>query len=400
MRGVLMREVLFNSTGYRTYNKNIINANGCYVFDNCGNKYLDLEAGVWTLPLGHCDDDINKAIHQQVDTLIHCGYKYSHQIAEGCANKLLTITGLKNGKCVFLSSGSEAVEYGVQLAKSIRSNKKCICLENQYLSAYGSCKQQYEQEWEFVEWDYRATKSVEQFYNDLSLAIDFSKVGVFVFEPGNSSGLVKLPPKNLVTALSLLCAENNVIIVVDEITCGVGRTGKWFGYMHYEMQPHIIAVGKGLGNGYPISCVVIEENAAIDAQKVNFHYAQSHQNDPLGCRVAYEVLTKIEQKQLLEKTNEVASYFMKRYKELQQKYPIISEIRGIGLLLCIELSVNVSCEAMLDIEKSLFEQGFIVGIKPNERVIRTYCPLIIESKMIDEYISALKNILHQIHLYS
>ncbi len=389
--------VLFNSTGYKVYNENIVKAKGCYVFDNNGNKYLDLESGVWTLPLGHCDDDINKAIHQQVDNLIHCGYKYNHKIVEESANKLLTITGLKDGKCVFLSSGSEAVEYAVQLAKSIRPNKKCICLKNQYLSAYGSCMQTSEQEWEFIEWEYCSTKSVEQYYSDISRAIDFSKVGVFVFEPGNSSGLVKLPPKNLVLALSLLCVKNNVVIVVDEITCGVGRTGKWFGYMHYDIEPHIIAVGKGLGNGYPVSSVVIEANTAIEAQKVNFHYAQSHQNDPLGCRVALEVLTKIEQEQLLNHANKASSYLYEKYKEVQQEFDIVSDIRGIGLLMCIELSHDVTCESMLEIEKNLFEQGFIVGIKVNERVIRTYCPLIVTTEMINEYVAALKNVLRNVH---
>lgn len=385
-------DVLLNSTGYKMYQKNIAYAKGCYVYDNEGNKYLDLEAGVWTLPLGHCDEDINKAIHQQVDTIVHCGYKYGHQIAEKCAQELLNITNWKDGKCVFLSSGSEAVEYGVQLAKNIRPNKKCVCLKEQYLSAYGNCMQKPKQEWEFIEWDYRENKSVEQYYKEISLQVDFSKVGIFVFEPGNSSGLVKLPSKNLVSALGMLCVENDIVIVVDEVTCGIGRTGKWFGYMHYDLKPHVVAVGKGVGNGYPVSAVIIHGDTVLETQKVDFHYAQSHQNDPLGCRVAYEVLSKIKREQLLDKSNIMAFYFMKKYKELQQDYSIIAEIRGIGLMQCIELSKSISSQTMLEIERSLFELGFIIGVKPNERVIRTYCPLIITMDLIDDYIIALQKV--------
>lgn len=129
---------LFNSTGYAVYEEDMVSGSGCYVFDRKGKKYLDMEAGVWALPLGHCDPDINKAIHNQIDKMMHCGYKYNTEIAEKCARKLLQITEMEGGKCVFLTSGSEAVEYGIQLAKAIRPGKKCVSLKNQYLSAYGS----------------------------------------------------------------------------------------------------------------------------------------------------------------------------------------------------------------------------------------------------------------------
>lgn len=252
--------------------------------------------------------------------------------------------------------------------------------------------QKNEQAWQTIAWSTQDSKSVAQYMEEFSHTIDFSQVGIFVFEPGNSSGLVKLPPQNLVQALQLLCEQHNIIIVVDEVTCGIGRTGKWFGYMHYNLCPHIIAAGKGLGNGYPVSAIILEAGTAAAAEQSGFHYAQSHQNDPLGCSVAYEVLTKIQRKHLLDHTNAIAAYFMQKYKELQQKYPIIADIRGIGLLLCIELSPTVACKTLCEIEKKLFEQRFIVGVKPNERVIRTYCPLIITKEMIDSYIDALQHI--------
>lgn len=388
--------VLFNSTGFKVYNNDIINAKGCYIFDSTGKKYLDLESGVWTLSLGHCDEDVNRGIHRQLDSIIHCGYKYSNRIAEKCAEELLEITGFDGGSCTFLSSGSEAVEFAVQIAKCVRPDKKIFCLKNQYFSAYGSCMPKNTKSWEVVEWKCESEKSVEDYYNDISQSLDFSSIGVFVFEPGNSSGLVKLPPYNLVKALNILCKENDIVIVVDEVTSGIGRTGKWFGYMHYDIQPHLVAAGKGLGNGYPVSAVIIKANTTIEAKEANFHYAQSHLNDPLGCSVVFEVLTKIKRERLLDHVNEVGSYFIEKYREIQRELPIVSEVRGVGLMLCIELSTNVTSETMTDIEKELFDRGFIVGIKVKERVIRTYCPLIVTKEMIDEYITALKCVLEKV----
>ncbi|MEG2288407.1 MAG: aspartate aminotransferase family protein [Clostridium sp.] len=384
---------LFNSTGYPIYNEEVIKGSGCYVYDSRGNKYLDLEAGVWTLPLGHNDPDVSAAMHRQIDEIIHVGYKYNHLIGEKCAQKLLKIADIDYGKCVFLTSGSEAVEYGVQLARAIRRNKKCVCLTGQYLAAYGQCMEQKESQWETISWDYHHSKSVEEYYEEISDEIDFSNIGVFVFEAGNSSGLVKLPPRNLVTAISQLAKENDVVIVVDEVTCGIGRTGKWFGYMNYNLKPQIIATGKGMGNGYPVSAVIIKESIIAEVEKTDFHFAQSHQNDPMGCRVAYEVLNKIEKLDLLCNVVNMGTYFLESYRKLQQEIPIISEIRGCGLLICIELSKEISIEFMREIDRSLFQRGFIAGVKVNERVIRTYCPLTITMEKIDSFIVALKAIL-------
>ena len=138
---------ILNTTDYRVYSANMARAEGCYVYDESDNRYLDLEAGVWALPLGHCDPDINRALHEQIDSMSYCGYKYSQQIDEVCAAKLLEITDLEDGKCVFLSSGSEAVEYGVQLAKHLKPGKKDMCLKHQYFSAYGCSVPSREGDW-------------------------------------------------------------------------------------------------------------------------------------------------------------------------------------------------------------------------------------------------------------
>jgi len=384
---------LFNSTGYPLYNANIVRGRGCYIYDRSGKEYLDFEAGVWALPLGHCDPDITAAMHQQIDEILHVGYKYSQPIVETCAEKMLEIAGMSEGKCVFLTSGSEAVEYGVQLAKAIRPGKNCVCLEGQYLSAYGLCAQNAADSWDVVQWNYYDRKSPDEWYQQLENAIDFSQAGIFVFEPGNTSGLVKLPPQELISGLSRLIREHDIVTVVDEVTCGIGRTGKWFGFQHYDLKPDFVAVGKGIGNGYPVSAVMIGENVIKEAEISDFHFAQSHQNDPMGCRVACEVIKKIERINLLHHAEAAGKYLREQYEALRRELPVILEVRGIGLLNCIELSDSVSEAALRQTDQKLFDNGIIAGVKPKERVIRTYCPLIVTEDMIDRYIQNLKFVL-------
>lgn len=386
---------ILNTTGYQVYTTNIRNGEGCYIYDDDGNGYLDMESGVWALPLGHCDLDINRAMHEQIDIMSHCGYKYGQQITESCSEKILEILGFLNGKCVFLSAGSEAVEYGVQLAKCVNAKEKIMCLRNQYFSAYGCSSSGQEKDWMIIEWKEEDSRSIEAYEEWLMQNYDFSEIGVFLFEPGNSSGLVKFPPCNLIAAIQRICKKYGILIVVDEITTGVGRTGKWFGYMHYPILPDIVAIGKGLGNGYPVSAIAMTREIAQKALYSGFHYAQSHQNDSLGCRVAYEVLCKIENNQLLEAVKERAAYLAEGYRKLNERIPVIREVRFRGLLFCVELIPEISEQSMSQIEKSLFTKGFIVAVKPVQRVIRTYCPFIITAEMIDQYLAALESALKE-----
>lgn len=387
---------VYNSTGYEMYNTKITNSKGCYIFDNSGNKYLDLESGVWCLPLGHQHPKIMEAMQEQMSRLCHVGYKYNDEIVEKAAEKLIGISGILSAKCVFLSSGSEAVEYGIQMAKVLNPDKKCVCLQNQYLSAYGHGANLLNPEWIRIPWNDQEEKSVEKWTYELISTINFNSVGAFVFEAGNSSGLVKLPPFNLVTALNKIMKAIGAFIVVDEITCGIGRTGKWFGYMHYDIEPDIVAVGKGLGNGYPVSAVVIKHDLAVRLDQVNFHYAQSHQNDPLGCRIAFEVLETIEEENLLENTKFLGKYFRDEYRRLQQTYSVISEVRGIGFLNSIQFSDEILEHQLVKLDKILFSRGFIVGMKPKEKVLRTYNPLMLDKTMVDSYIENLDNCLREL----
>lgn len=165
---------------------------------------------------------------------------------------------------------------------------------------------------------------------------------------------MKFPPKQLVHAIAERVKQAGGLLMANEITTGMGRTGRWFGFQHYDIQPDIVALGKGLGNGYPVSAVAMRQDIAEKLEAGGFHYAQSHQNDPLGCAVAQEVIAVLREGNWVERGNNVGGEFLERLKQSAEKHGMVKEARGRGMLLGLELypreifSATTAYRALLD----------------------------------------------------
>jgi len=311
------------------------------------------------------------------------GYRYSADIVDEAADKVLKLLDFPNGKCVFLSSGSEAVEFGVQIAKRVMYKPFFLCFKNYYLSAYGISQGRNEKEWITIDLDEckdNLTKCIDQ--------IPFDKIGAFIFEPGNASGTAKLPPMDLVKEIESKIRENNGIIVVDEVTTGIGRTGRWFGFEHYDLRPDIVSMGKGIGNGYPVSVIGMTKSIVEQIEKSGFKYAQSHQDDPLGCAVVDKVISVINDNDIINRAATIGMIFEQFLKSLMKKHDCIKEIRGVGLMYVIEFKESFY-SYLPQIHRDIFNAGYILGFPINGSLFRFYPPLIIEEKHIQEMINAL-----------
>jgi len=372
---------------YEVLNTAIVSSDDCYVIDENGKKYLDFEAGVWCVSLGHNNKKLNEAIIKQMNLVTHTGYRYTTKIVYEAAEKVLDLLNFPNGKCVFLSSGSEAVEFAVQLAKKIIKKTYFLCLNNYFLSSYGISSSRDSEEW--ISLDLSEYKgNVDEFLKD----IPFSEISAFVFESGNASGTVKLPPRELICAIENKIKENNGIIVVDEVTTGIGRTGKWFGFEHYDMNPDIVVCGKGIGNGYPVSVIALSKQVSDLTEKSNFKYAQSHQNDPLGSAVVNEVISIIKNKNYIQKSAEKGTLLESELKILMTRHEIIKEVRGIGLMFALEFHKDKKFN-LEKIHKTLFDARYITGINLIENLLRFYPPLTVEESQIKNMSTALDKIL-------
>ena len=372
---------------YETINPNIISADNCRIFDESGKEYIDFESGIWSVPLGYGNKQVNDAMIKQLSQISHIGYYCSAKIVEEAAEKVLALLDFADGKCVFLTAGSEAVEFGVQLAKKIMGKQYFLCLENYFLSSYGTSANRNQDSWISLDLS-EYNKNASDFLKD----VPFDKIGAFVFEPGSASGLVKPPPKELIEAIERKIKENGGIFIVNEVTTGIGRTGKWFGFEHYNICPDIVSMGKGIGNGYPVSVIALSKRIADLAGKCGFRYSQSHQNDPLGCAVVKEVITVIEDNQYIKRSAEIGAILKHKLLELQKKHECIKDVRGVGLMCAVEFHADVHF-SLENVHRELFDAGYITGFLARANLFRFDPPITIEIGQIEKMINALDGIL-------
>jgi Ornithine/acetylornithine aminotransferase len=366
---------------YPSAEKVLVRSAGCYQYDLEGKQYIDFESGVWCTNIGHSHQRVSDVIEKQVRLSVHHGYKFTNQFAEALSDELLTITGLHSGASVFLSSGSEAVNLAITLARHLTGRQKVLKIDNTYLSAYG---------WGQISPDNENLVNICS--NDINSVsdIDFGNISAFVLETGGASiDVVQFPETGFVRKIVNLAKENNCMIIAEEVTTGMGRTGKWYGYQHYDIPVDIVVSGKALGNGYPVSAVTVSKDVFEQFEKNPFRYAQSHQNDPLGCAIALEVIKVIEDENLLAASANKGVYFKEQLEGIRTKFSDkVKDVRGKGLMLAIEFCEQVNGE---EVHNRLFEEGMITGYKLN--TLRLIPPLTIEESDIDTFINVLIGIL-------
>ena len=388
-----MKNIIW-TTGHIRKLDDIVEAKNCYIQDSKGNRYIDLESGVWATSLGHCNARVNSIIQSQINKIIHSGFNYSHPIIEKAAQNILETANFKGGKCEFLCSGSEAVEYAVRIAKTTTDKPLMLSFSDSFFGAYGEASKK-DSKSNYI---YKRLECSCNIHNGGCIGeckefnnIPFDQIGIFLFEPGSSSGLVRFPSQKLIDKIAKKIYSNSGIIVANEITTGIGRTGKWFGFQHYNIQADIVAMGKGLGNGYPVSAVIISKDIAEKLGNKSFLYSQSHQNDPLGASVANEVINIIKEDDLLQRCNKLSNKLVNQLIEIKSKNSVIKEIRCRGFMLGIELFKDA--DYIID---EMFKRGFLLLKRPNAEVIRMDPALTIEEETLDLFVENFKQIVQDI----
>lgn len=365
---------------YQPTAKKLVRGRGCYVFDSDGKEYIDFESGVWCTGLGHCHPEINALAREQMERLSHHGYSFRNEQAEGLSEMLLEKTCQVGGQSVFLSSGSEAVDLSIRIAREITGKKKIIKIKTSYLSAYGFGSQKDDDQNSFsLEID--DIEAIEK--------INWRDAACFILETGGASlEMVRFPSIEFVEKVDIRIREGGGLLIVDEVTTGIGRTGKWFGFQHYDLCPDIVAMGKGLGNGYPISAVTISRDTAIKLSENHFCYAQSHQNDPLGCAIAAGVIRNIEDEHLLAKVRKASERLKETLCDLKMKYPsMIKEIKIRGLMIGVELFSKFDQDY---VSSFLFNNGVLASFKLD--TVRLLPPLVVAEKEINHFATVLEKL--------
>jgi acetylornithine aminotransferase len=373
----------------------IVRAEGCSLYDAAGNRYVDLESGVWCTSLGHAHPRIIEAIHEQYHRVAHTGFNFTSPVVDEVGDELLALHGLDGGRCVFLCSGSESVEYGVRVAWMLTEKPLLMTMADSYFGAYGSAWGRRADEWFCFDWFHCASCPHEGECGeqcDHWCSIPFDRIGGFLFEPGSSSGLVRFPPEKLIRGIARAVREAGGLILVNEVTTGIGRTGKWFGYQHYDIAPDIVAMGKGIGNGYPVSATVFSPRASQSLGAREVAYAQSHQNDPLGAVVVREVLGTIKAKELIKRGARIGERLLRGLHRIAGKSMRIIEVRGRGLMVGVSLDDDNGNSYATRIHRELIGRGFVVCLRPGVSVLRIDPALTVEESDIEAFLEVFEDL--------
>lgn len=361
----------------------IVRGEGSYVWDADGRRYLDLFSGWAVAALGHCHPKLAAALAEQARTLIYMAGNV-HNAPQARLAKLLSDLSF-GGKCFFCNSGAEANEGAMKLARlhTAQGKYKIITFENSFHGrtiATASATAQSKHHAGFgpllAGFDYAPLNDLEA----VRSLVDEETCAIFV-EPIQGEGGINLCSTEFLQGLRSLCDERGMMLIYDEVQTGVGRTGKMFGYQHSGVVPDIMTLAKHLGGGVPIGAIVAKPEVAASLKPGT--HGTTYGGNPLATAAACAVVQTILDDRLLDNANEVGGHAMARLRELQQSQPRIKEVRGLGLMIGIELAQSGTA-----IVAKCLEKGLLINCT-HDTVLRFMPPLTVSREEIDAGIDIL-----------
>ncbi|WP_026573489.1 acetylornithine transaminase [Bacillus sp. UNC438CL73TsuS30] len=374
-----------------TYNRfpvTLVKGKGSYVWDDKGTQFLDFTSGIATCNLGHVPDSVKEKLEEQVQNLWHCSNLYNIPNQQELA-ALLTENSCGD-QVFFCNSGAEANEAAIKLARRYAQKVKgtdsyeIVTFEQSFhgrtlatLSATGQEKIQQGflplvQGFRYL--PFNDNEAIEQLAEIRPAAV--------LLELVQGEGGVIPANKEWVKKLALICAANDILLMVDEIQTGIGRTGTLFAYEQYSIEPDVISVAKGLGSGFPIGAIIAKEKAAKAFEPGS--HGSTFGGNPLATAAGVATITYIVKSDVLSKAGEISSYLDEKLQSLTEKYSFIKDVRGKGLLKGVVIDVN----AAEIVQKAIGEQLLILTAGPN--VIRVLPPLTATIEEVNEFITKLE----------
>ena len=370
-----------------TYNRFQIvldHGKGTRLYDAEGREYLDFFSGIGVYALGHGDKELNDVIKAQVDKLVHCSNLYYNEPAAKAAAKLTSLTGMD--KVFFTNSGAEAVEGALKAAikyaylKDGRHDHEIIALDHSFhgrtigaLAVTG--KAAYREDFAPFVADVKFGNM-----NDLSSVTNLvnEKTCAIIMETVQGEGGIYPADKEFIEGVYKLCKEKDILLILDEIQCGLYRTGMPYAFMHYDVKPDILTTAKALGNGIPIGAFVLNKKVADASLKAGDH-GTTYGGNPLATATADKVLELLESRKISDNVRDLTPYLEDKLDALVAKYPCIRERRGLGFMQGLELN-DVKPG---DIVNKCIAKGML-ALTAGVNVLRLLPPLVITKEDIDK----------------
>lgn len=384
-------------------------AQGAVVTDDAGKEYIDCFAGISVVNAGHCNPEVVRAAKEQMDKLVHCcSYIYHNEPVANLAEKMANITPGKLKKTFFANSGAEAIEGALKLAKLYTGKTEIIALETSFhgrtwgaLSVTGNAGRKkrggpYAPGIAFAPApnNFRsnaddAEKFGEQCAETLENILRFHTSGdiaAFLAEPVLGEGGIIVPPANYFKAVKRILDEHGILFIADEVQTGFGRTGAMFAVEHYDIEPDILVTAKGIADGFPLGAFTTTDEIAA-AFRPGEHLSTFGGN-PVSCAAALANINFLEREKIPAKARTDGEYILTELKKMQEQFPIIGDVRGLGLMIGVELVADDSrtpaaaqAEAVRD---TCLKKGLLIGVGGAfGNVVRVQPPLVISREQID-----------------
>ncbi|MFC4768300.1 aspartate aminotransferase family protein [Effusibacillus consociatus] len=368
---------------------------GIWLYDSEGNKYLDFTAGIAVTALGHAHPEIAKVIAEQAATLLHCSNLYHIPNQIELAAKLVELSCFD--KVFFSNSGAEAIEGAIKMARRWAyenygpEKHEVITFEHSFhgrtLGALtATCQAKYQEGFGPLVpgFHYANPGNIESVKSLIS-----EKTCAILLEPVQGEGGVRPFSKAFLQELRALCDENGFLLILDEVQTGVGRTGTFFAYEQFGIEPDILALAKGLANGVPIGAVLAKQHVA-DVMVPGTH-ASTFGGNPLATAAGLATVNLLLQEGIMDNVREMGGYLVGKLQQLVDKHPVAQEVRGMGLLVGLSLDRPAG-----DVIKACMEKKLLLTVAGGNAV-RFTPPLIVTKEQIDQAVSILDETLAELY---
>ena len=361
----------------------IVKGSGSRIWDIEGKEYLDMFPGWAVSGIGHCHPKVVEAIRRQAGELLHMDNTF-YTVAQGQLARMLSERAF-GGKCFFCNSGAEAVEASLKLARrhTAKEKYKIISTEGSFHgrtfgAVTATAQPKYHQGFGpmlpgFVYIPFNDVEALRAAFDD--------EVAAVIVEPIQGEGGINVASEEFLGTIRSLCDEKGAMAIWDEVQAGMGRTGKWFGYQHMGLEPDIMTMAKALGGGVAIGA--IQARPEVAASLVPGTHASTFGGNPLACSAAIATIEAIEEEGLLENAVQMGAYAKEKLSELAQRHGCIEEVRGIGLMIGMQLA-----DPGMELVKRCWAKGLRINCT-HETVVRFMPSMTVTQAEIDEAVGIL-----------
>ncbi|PDM26942.1 aspartate aminotransferase family protein [Candidatus Bathyarchaeota archaeon B24-2] len=373
---------------YSKYPITIVKGKGALLWDKEGKEYIDFMGGYGVSIIGHCHPRVVNAIKEQCEKLITChGSLYNDKRAE-FLEKIVNITPKTLEKAFLCNSGAESVECALKLALKYTGKTEVVAMKRGYhgktLGALSAT------------WNMKYRKPFRQVIHPNVKFVPFgdaealretvsNNTAAVIVEPIQGEGGVNIPPNGYLTEVQEICREKDVLLIVDEIQTGLGRTGKLWACQHWKVEPDVMCLAKGIAGGVPMG-VTLARREVMDSLKVGEH-TSTFGGNPLACAAASATIDVLISEKLPERAAELGNFFIEELRGLQDEFKVVRDVRGLGLMVGLESRFDVR-----NILMKALDYGLIL-LYAGRNVLRFLPPLVISREQIQRGITVLRELL-------